>query len=582
LNYVKNKRRFFLIDLFSRRFFMSFFTRQRLVLLLAAVMAIAVHGISYAQLDLKGKAVETLTNGVMKELDKKFAEMVAKEALSAAVKANIVKNLSEMSRPIVKKFIDSATSGKLPNQAELVNSVMKDITPRVQELVKVALTDGGNLDTKAVPAGASGSVAGLSQTTANASSAVSYDDEKDFTVETIKESNSVRITKYAGKSTELMIPPRIGDRPVTEIGERAFVKKGLVLVAIPESVIFIGNMAFADNQISTVSIGANVYIANNAFDNTGYNSFSAGFYNAQGRKAGVYSNSWRMVSAQPMSAPRAGGTINSAPAANSQPSAAVKPSVAAQPVSIIQPEVVLPLPVPANMVKINGGTFMMGSPANEIGHDKNETQHNITVSDFYIGNFPVTQKEYKEAMGTNPSRFIADNHPVDCVNWFDAIEYCNKRSKMEGLTPAYTRNGNNVSWNKKANGYRLPTEAEWEYACRAGTTTVYNTGDIITDNTGWYDANSNDKTHSSGQKPANAWSLYDMHGNVGEWCWDWFEENYYSNSPINNPAGPSSGKNRVMRGGGWDSNDIQVRSARRYSSIPRGQVSSFGFRVVRN
>jgi len=257
---------------------MSFFTRQRWILLLAALFTIAAPGITYAQLDLKAKAVETLTNGVMKELDKKFAEMIAKEALSAAVKANIVKNLSEMSRPIVKNFIDGATSGKLPNVTEVVNSVMRDVTPRVQELVKVALTDGG--------AGSVAQVAGQAPTTASAlsaasaSSAANYDDEKDFTVEIIKDSNKARIIKYNGKNTELKIPPSIGDRPVTEIGERVFVKKGLVSVVIPDSVIFIGNMAFADNQIGTVSIGANVYIANNAFENTGYNSFSPGFYNS--------------------------------------------------------------------------------------------------------------------------------------------------------------------------------------------------------------------------------------------------------------------------------------------------------------
>jgi len=268
---------------------MSFFTRQRWVLLLAAVMAVAAPGISYAQFDLKGRAVETLTNGVMKELEKKFSEMVAKEAISAAAKTNVVKNLSEISRPMVKNFIDGAALGKLPKQAELVNSVLKDIMPRVPEFVAAAVTeDGGVLDVKAASTVVAGSTAQV---------AVSYDDEKDFTVEIINESNTVRITKYAGKNTEIRIPPRIDDRPVTEIGERVFVKKGLTSVAIPESVIFIGNMAFADNQIGSVSIGANVYIANNAFENTGYNSFSAGFYNSQGRRAGTYSNSWRLVSA---------------------------------------------------------------------------------------------------------------------------------------------------------------------------------------------------------------------------------------------------------------------------------------------
>jgi hypothetical protein len=283
-------------------------------------LTIAIPGISYAQLDLKGKAVETLTNGVMKELDKKFAEMISKEALSAAVKTNIVKNLSEMSRPIVKKFIDGAASGKLPSQAELVNSIMKDITPRVQELVKVALTDGGNPDAIAVAAGVAGSAPAAGQ----AATAVSYDDEKDFTVEILKESNSVRITKYAGKNTELKIPPRIGERPVTEIGERAFVKKGLVSVVIPESVLFIGNLAFAENQIGSVSIGANVYIANNAFENTGYNSFSAGFYNSQGRRSGIYKNDWRWFSAvAPQIQPQQANNQSAVQAASvSQPSGA--------------------------------------------------------------------------------------------------------------------------------------------------------------------------------------------------------------------------------------------------------------------
>jgi len=326
---------------------MSFFKRQRLVLLLAAVITIAIPGISYAQLDLKGKAIETLTNGVMKELDKKFAEMVAKEALSAAVKANIVKNLSEMSRPVVKNIIDGAASGKLPNVAEVVNSVIRDITPRVQELVTVALTDGG--------AGSVAQVAGQAPITASALSTgsaptaviVGYDDEKDFTVEIIKDSNSARITKYNGKSTELRIPPRIDNRPVTEIGERVFDKKGLVSVVIPESVIFIGNLAFANNQIGSVSIGANVYIATNAFENTGYNFFSAGFYNSQGRRAGVYSNSWRWVSAV---APQPGGAQSAAQTARPGSNTTVSAST---PVAATSAPPPAPAPVLSSIVVIS-------------------------------------------------------------------------------------------------------------------------------------------------------------------------------------------------------------------------------------
>ena len=117
-------------------------------------------------------------------------------------------------------------------------------------------------------------------------------------------------------------------------------------------------------------------------------------------------------------------------------------------------------PVPDNFVRINGGTFTMGSPADEPERDDDEVQHQVTVSSFYMGKYEVTQKEYQEIMGTNPSYFKGDNLPVEQVSWFDAIEYCNKRSQKEELTPAYTIDGTNVTWNKNTNGYRLPTEAE--------------------------------------------------------------------------------------------------------------------------
>jgi formylglycine-generating enzyme required for sulfatase activity len=565
------------IYIFEKEFFMSFFTRNRLVILIAAIITIAIPEISYAQLDLKAKAVETLTNGVMKELDKKFAEMVAKEALSAAVKANIVKNLSEMSRPVVKNVIDGASSGKLPNVTEVVNSVMRDITPRVQELVKVALTDGG--------AGSMAQVAGQASTTASASTAVivGYDDEKDFTVEIIKESNSVRITKYNGKNTELKIPPRIGDRPVTEIGERVFVKKGLVSVVIPESVIFIGNLAFADNQIGSVSIGSNVYIANNAFENTGYNSFSAGFYNNQGRKSGIYSNSWRWVSAiaaqpavqqaaQPAAQSAHSGVNNTAPAITPAVSVVIP---ATQTATAQQTDV----PTPANMVRINGGTFMMGSPIGEQGRNINETQHQVTVSSFFMGKYEVTQGEYKKIMGTNPSIIKGDKLPVENVSWYDVITYCNALSQSEGLTPAYTIDNTEkmVTWNRNANGYRLPTEAEWEYACRAGTNTPFNTGTEIPKNGASFHMR---KTTTVGSYKPNAWGLYDMHGNVSEWCWDWFGD-YPSVLQID-PVGAFSGTNRIQRGGSWDNyGEVYLRSALRSSSIPDSRSKYDGFRIVR-
>jgi formylglycine-generating enzyme required for sulfatase activity len=201
-------------------------------------------------------------------------------------------------------------------------------------------------------------------------------------------------------------------------------------------------------------------------------------------------------------------------------------------------------------------------------------------------------------MGTNPSEFKEDNQPVENVSWYDAIEYCNRRSQREGLTPAYTINKkqkdpNNknhydtlkwtVTWNKDADGYRLPTEAEWEYACRAGTTSAYNTGANISDNpdTGWYYENSGRKPHPPGQKSANTWGLYDMHGNVWEWCWDWYDDDYPSGAQTD-PLGAVSGASRVRRGGSWSDTAPSLRSAYRFSFTPSEPDNDVGFRIARN
>ena len=252
---------------------------------------------------------------------------------------------------------------------------------------------------------------------------------------------------------------------------------------------------------------------------------------------------------------------------------------------------------PEGFVRIEGGTFIMGSPANEprFDDDAEGPQHQVTVSSFYMGKYEVTQKEYQEVMGTTirQQRDMVDknwaiygegdNYPMYYVNWVDAAEYCNSRSRKEKLTPAYTitGSGNNrkVTWNRNANGYRLPTEAEWEYACRAGTTTAYNTGARITDNTGWYEANSGKTTHPVGQKPANAWGLYDMHGNVSEWCWDWYGD--YSDEAQTDPIGASSGSTQVLRGGSWDWPALSARSASRGGFYPNIRENMLGFRVVR-
>jgi formylglycine-generating enzyme required for sulfatase activity len=244
-----------------------------------------------------------------------------------------------------------------------------------------------------------------------------------------------------------------------------------------------------------------------------------------------------------------------------------------------------------DFVRINGGTFTMGSPAGESHRDSNEVRHQVTVSSFYMGKYEVTQKEWYEVMGTtvrqqrdkaNPEWSMdgeGDNYPMYYVDWYEAIEYCNRRSQREGLTLAYTVNGTNVTWNRSANGYRLPTEAEWEYVCRAGTATAYNTGARISDTTGWYNFNSRTATHPVGQKPANRWGLYDMHGNVREWCWDLYGS--YASGAQAEPTGASSGFLRVLRGGSWISSGGGLRSAYRYGSVPSFRYSDIGFRLLR-
>jgi formylglycine-generating enzyme required for sulfatase activity len=257
------------------------------------------------------------------------------------------------------------------------------------------------------------------------------------------------------------------------------------------------------------------------------------------------------------------------------------------------------------MVRVEKGSFLMGSPANEPERINNEgPQHRVNVTGFYIGKFQVTQKEYREITGKNPSYIKGDNLPVENVSWYDAIEYCNALSRREGLTPAYTidktkYDTNNISdwddvgwvvtWNRSANGYRLPTEAEWEYACRAGTTTPFYTGSNITTSQANYDGKYlnnvkgvyRNRTTGVGSYSfaPNPWGLYDMHGNVWEWCWDWFGD--YSNAAQTDPVGPVSGSYRVARGGSYESAAFGLRSAARLYAVPNSS-NTIGLRIVRS
>jgi len=256
--------------------------------------------------------------------------------------------------------------------------------------------------------------------------------------------------------------------------------------------------------------------------------------------------------------------------------------------------------VPEDFVLIKGGTFNMGSPDSEAWRGDDETEHLVTVSDFYMSIYEVTQKEYQEVMGNNPSTLSGENLPVENITWFDAIAYCNARSEAEGgLTPVYTIDGQNVSWNRDANGYRLPTEAEWEYACRAGTTTPFNTETSISaeeanyyghypyeiENNYFSQANLETKpgryrqtTIGVGSFQPNGWGLYDMHGNVREWCWDYYGA--YNTESQTDPTGPTSGSLRVNRGGGWNDFAKHLRSAYRSPTPANNSSYNLGLRLV--
>ena len=212
--------------------------------------------------------------------------------------------------------------------------------------------------------------------------------------------------------------------------------------------------------------------------------------------------------------------------------------------------------------------------------------HTVTLDAFQMSATEVTQEKYKAVIGTNPSNFTGDDkRPVEQVSWYDAVSFCNKLNELAGFEPCYNLSTWVCDFTK--NGFRLPTEAEWEYACRAGTTTRHYTGDEGGEwsalfNAAWYAYNGDDKTHTVSQKQPNAFDLYDMHGNVWEWCNDRYDENYYSNSPNHNPTGPESGSYRVLRSGCACADAYYHRSANREYASPTSRDQTIGIRIVRH
>ena len=241
-------------------------------------------------------------------------------------------------------------------------------------------------------------------------------------------------------------------------------------------------------------------------------------------------------------------------------------------------------PSGAEMVCLPGGWVEMGSNR---GKENERPAHRVWVDPFWIDRYEVTQELYGRYVLANPSHFKGPRRPVEQVSWAKAALYCNLRSKAEGLKPSYDEETAECDF--QADGYRLPTEAEWEYACRGGTDTDYSFGrdPLRLKDYAWCAENSSKTTHPVGQKKPNPWGLYDMHGNVAEWCSDVYDAGYYKSSPDTNPRGPGDGERYVLRSGAWNSTADGCRSSCRVGESPGFQDACFardaiGFRCVRN
>ena len=253
------------------------------------------------------------------------------------------------------------------------------------------------------------------------------------------------------------------------------------------------------------------------------------------------------------------------------------------------------------LVLLPGGTFLMGSPDTERQRQQDEAQHEVTLSAFYVDPYEVRQSDYERVMGNNPSHFTGADLPVENVTWFDAVAYCNALSVEAGLTPVYTVEGDTVTWNRSANGYRLLTEAEWEYAARAGTQTIfYNGNQVHSDQYNFEGSypylieenyvNHRDstvvtsryrgRTINVDELAPNAFGLYNMLGNVSEWCFDYYGE--YDLKSTVDPSGAASGHLRINRGGSYIDFGKHLRCAYRSATNPIDPDQNLGFRICRN
>ncbi len=236
-----------------------------------------------------------------------------------------------------------------------------------------------------------------------------------------------------------------------------------------------------------------------------------------------------------------------------------------------------------DMVLVPGGTFIMGKDG---GSADEAPAHRVTVSAFAMDRYEVNQTVYEALVMADPSHFKSPDRPVEQVRWMDAVLFCNARSSAEGLEPCYDEMTFDCSF--EANGYRLPTEAQWEYACRAGSKGDFCFGDSAAKLTDYasFSKNSNKKTSLAGSGKPNVFGLYDMHGNVYEWVHDVYDPRYYQNGPEQDPTGPAQGKERVLRGGAWNSEASSCRSSYRSSDTPGTADACFaqdtyGFRCAR-